>query len=85
MLINNNQQYQFEEKMNELLTNAIKHVQDLLNPKEWMTLSEAANYAGVSHNTFVKFREMGLKVSQVDGIKRVSRKQIDEFLEKHSF
>lgn len=85
MLINNNQQYQFEEKMNEILTDAIKHVQDLLNPKEWMTLSEAASYAGVSHNTFVKFREMGLKVSQVDGIKRVSRKQIDEFLEKHSF
>lgn len=89
MLINNEQQYQFEEKIDELFTNAtmnaIKHVQDLLNPKEWMTLAEAAKYAGVSHNTFVKFREMGLKVSQVDGIKRVSRKQIDEFLEKHSF
>lgn len=85
MLINTDQQYQFEEKLNELFSNAIKHVQDLLIPKEWMTLAEAAKYAGVSHNTFVKFREMGLKVSQVDGVKRVSRKQIDQFLEKHSF
>lgn len=85
MLTNTKQQFQNEENMNELLTNTIKHVQSLFNTKEWMTLSEAASYAGVSHNTFVKFREKGLKVSQVDGIKRVSRKQIDEFLEKHSF
>lgn len=89
MFINNDQQYQFEEKINELVTNAtrttIKHFLDLLIPKEWMTLAEAAKYAGVSHNTFVKFREMGLRVSQVDGIKRVSRKEIDAFLEKHSF
>ncbi|WP_223553875.1 helix-turn-helix domain-containing protein [Lysinibacillus sphaericus] len=90
MLTNIDQQYYFEEKINELVTtattNAIKHIQDILNnPKEWMTLSEAAKYAGVSHNTFVKFREMGLKVSQVDGIKRVSRKEIDTFLERHSF
>lgn len=50
-----------------------------------MTLSEGAKYAGVSHNTFMKFREMGLKVSQVYGIKRVSRKEIDSFLESNSF
>lgn len=53
--------------------------------KEWMSLAEAAKYAGVSHNTFTKFREMGLKVCQVEGIKRVSRKEIDNFLENHSF
>ncbi|MGE7932355.1 helix-turn-helix domain-containing protein [Viridibacillus arvi] len=53
--------------------------------KEWMSVAEAAKYAGVSHNTFMKFREMGLKVSQVEGIKRVSRKEIDKFLESHSF
>ncbi|MEX3624175.1 helix-turn-helix domain-containing protein [Viridibacillus arvi] len=50
-----------------------------------MSIAEAAKYAGVSHNTFMKFREMGLKVSQVEGIKRVSRKEIDKFLESHSF
>ena len=50
-----------------------------------MSLAEAAKYAGVSHNTFTKFREMGLRVCQVEGIKRVSRKEIDNFLESHSF
>lgn len=52
---------------------------------EWMTLKEGAKYANVSHNTFTKFRTMGLKVCEVDGIKRVSRKEIDTFLENHSY
>lgn len=53
--------------------------------KEWMSIAEAAKYAGVSHNTFAKFREMGLKVCQIEGVKRVSRKEIDNFLESYSF
>ncbi|ACA38108.1 MULTISPECIES: helix-turn-helix domain-containing protein [Lysinibacillus] len=53
--------------------------------KEWLSLSEAAKYIGVSYNTFIKFRHMGLKVCEIDGIKRVSRKEIDSFLESHSF
>ncbi|KQL33340.1 hypothetical protein [Psychrobacillus sp. FJAT-21963] len=52
---------------------------------EWMTLANGAKYAGVSYNSFVKFQRMGLKVSQVEGIKRVSRKEIDNFLENYSF
>ena len=52
---------------------------------EWMSLKEGAKYADVSYNTFMKFRLKGLKVSEVDGVKRVSRKEIDKFLENHSF
>lgn len=52
---------------------------------EWMTLKDGAKYAGVAYNTFMKFREKGLKVSEVDGVKRVSRKEIDRFLESRSF
>lgn len=52
---------------------------------EWMTLANGAKYAGVSYNTFVKFQAMGLKVSRIEGIKRVSRKEIDLFLENNSF
>lgn len=53
--------------------------------KEWLSLKEAATYAGVSYNTFIKFREMGLRVSEIEGIKRVSRKEIDTFFENHSY
>lgn len=53
--------------------------------KEWMTLKEAANYLGVSYNTFKKFRQMGLKVCEIGGVKRVSRKEMDSFFESYSF
>lgn len=56
-----------------------------ISAKEWFSLTEGAKYVGVSHNTFVKFRHMGLKVCEIEGIKRVSRKEIDRFLEKNSF
>lgn len=52
--------------------------------KEWFSLKEAAEYIGVSPNTLAKYREMGLKVFVVEGVSRVSRKEIDRFLETHS-
>ncbi|WP_431029652.1 DNA-binding protein [Lysinibacillus sp. LZ02] len=59
--------------------------QKQLSAKEWMTLKEGAAYAGVSYNSFVRFRSMGLKVCEIDGIKRVSKREIDRFLENNSF
>lgn len=53
--------------------------------KSWFSLKEAAKYAGVSYNTFIKFRTMGLKVCEIDGIKRVSKKEVDRFLEEYSY
>lgn len=64
----------------------LKQIKHLISvPKEWLSLKEAATYAGVSYNTFIKFREMGLPVAEVQGVKRVSRKSIDTFFENHSF
>ena len=56
-----------------------------IHSKEWLSLKEAAIYAGVLYNTFIKFRETGLRVAEVEGVKRVSRKEIDTFLENHSY
>lgn len=50
-----------------------------------MTLKEGAAYADVSYNTLMKFRVMGLKVFEIDGVKRVSKTEIDNFLNKNSF
>lgn len=69
----------------------MKDIYNILNSshnvivREWLSLKEAAKYAGVSYNTFIKFRLRGLKICEVEGIKRVSRKEIDRFLEEHSF
>lgn len=56
-----------------------------LTTDHWLTLNMAAKYAGVSYNTFIKFRTRGLKVCEIEGIKRVSKKEIDRFLEEHSY
>lgn len=77
------------ERIEEIIEKAIKRALHSTKPdlptKEWMTLAEGANYAGVANNTFRKFRVMGLKVSQVEGVQRVSRQEIDKFLEENSY
>lgn len=52
---------------------------------EWLSLKEGASYAGVAYNTFIKFRTTGLKVSEIGGVKRVSKTEIDTFLNLHSY
>lgn len=55
-----------ENLLTELIINctnqAIKSQHSI--SKEWFSLSEAAKYAGVSNNTLVKFRQLGLKVTK---------------------
>lgn len=63
----------------------MKDYQKQHTTKEWMSIKEACNYIGVSYNTFIKYREMGLKVCEIEGIKRVSRTEIDNFLNKFSY
>lgn len=70
-----------EEKV--IRTENHKHSNQMHN--EWLSLKEAAKYAGVSYNTFQTFRQMGLKVCEIGNVKRVSRKEIDKFLETHSY
>lgn len=53
--------------------------------KEWMSIKEACLYIGVSYNTFMKYREMGLKVCEIEGVKRVSKEEIDIFLNQYSY
>lgn len=69
--------YNFESILKDMIKKKIDF-------KDWMSISEASKYVGVSYNTFSKFRLMGLKICEIDGIKRVSKKEIDSFLEKHS-
>lgn len=77
----------FEIKFLEKIAQSIntKIIQNNNHNKEWLSISDASKYAGVSYNTFIKFRTLGLKVCEIDGIKRVSRKEIDRFLEDHSY
>lgn len=53
--------------------------------KKIFTLKEAAEYLNVSFNTFQKFRYEGLKVFEIDGTKRVTKEELDKFIEKNSY
>ena len=74
-----------EELIVNTINKALKSSKDMFGNNEWMSLKEAAKYANVSNNTLMKFRVMGLKISEIDGVKRFSKKEIDRFLEQHSF
>ncbi|MEK3996202.1 DNA-binding protein [Psychrobacillus sp. FSL K6-2365] len=80
-LINTN----IEEVVMKAVQKALLATQHQFMDSEWLSLKEGAKYAGVSYNTFIKFRVMGLQVCEIEGIKRVTRKEIDRFLEDHSF
>lgn len=49
-----------------------------------MTLKDGVAYAGVSYNSFMKFRIYGLKICEVEGVKRVSKTEIDRFFIERS-
>lgn len=53
--------------------------------KQLLTIREAAEYLGVSYNTIQKLRYNGMKFFEVDGIKRIYKKDLDEFLKKNSY
>lgn len=74
------------ELLRTMMSEAIKEIvtEYQVASKEWFSLKEAAEYIGVSVNTLAKYREMGLKVCVIEGISRVSHKEINRFLEIHA-
>ena len=75
------QQTEVKEMLEEVLKKMLKK-----EPfKEWMSLKEGAEYAGVCPNTFMRFRNMGLKISEIDGVKKVSKTEIDNFFKDYSY
>jgi predicted site-specific integrase-resolvase len=51
--------------------------------KIFMNLGQSCEYLKVSRNTLNKFIRLGLKVSVINGTKRIRRDDADEFMKKH--
>lgn len=49
----------------------------------YMTKAQAAEYCGCSFNTFQKYVRAGLRVIQVDGVTRIDKNDVDDFLEQN--
>lgn len=71
----------YEKLFENLAREAIEKVQNG-SYRPYMNKKEAAQYIGISINTFQKLVKMGLPIIEVDGTKIVSKKDIDDFLEK---
>ncbi|MEK4131281.1 helix-turn-helix domain-containing protein [Solibacillus sp. FSL W8-0474] len=52
---------------------------------EWMDLKTAAGYLNISYKTLMSFRAMGLEITEIGRIRRVSKSALDEFMKQHSF
>ncbi|KGR83665.1 hypothetical protein CD31_15765 [Lysinibacillus boronitolerans JCM 21713 = 10a = NBRC 103108] len=52
---------------------------------EWMDLKTAAAYLNVSYKTLRTFQTMGLEISEIGRIRRVSKTALDNFMNKHAF
>lgn len=70
----------------------IKTIEDTLKEyvqkqvaKDYYTLSEACDYLNISYNTLMKWNTLGLKIIMVQGVKRIAKKDIDEFLSEYRF
>ena len=88
----NNYEYLYTlEQQIQLLTKQVESLKEIIDniqssqTKEWMNIKEACSYMGVAYNTFSKYRDLGLKIYEIEGVKRVSKKEIDEFLAKVAF
>ena len=89
MLINLEMPQSLQQELTVIITNVTKEVfnthQEKETQREWMDLKTGAKYAGVSDATFVKFRSRGLKVVEIDGVKRVSKTAVDNFYRDNEF
>lgn len=78
-----------EEQIKTIILSATKEAinqnKKQMIAKDWMSITEACEYTGVSKNTFFKFRQLGLKVCEIDSVKRVSKIEIDDFFKKNSY
>ncbi|GAB5055485.1 hypothetical protein NVV76_00990 [Pediococcus ethanolidurans] len=50
---------------------------------EWLNMKQAGQYANVSFNTLKKWIAMGLRVSTIAGMQRISKTAINDFYQQN--
>lgn len=71
------------EKISEAIQKASETETKRKELPRYMTKAQAAKYCGCSFNTFQKYVRAGLRVIQIDGITRIDKNDVDEFLEQN--
>ena len=78
----------FNSELQEMLRAAAREViQEVVTQetraKDYMSAKEIQSYMGISPNTFSEWARMGLPVSVIGSKRYVSKRHLDEFLEKN--
>lgn len=78
----------FNDELKQLLRAAAREViQEVVTQetraKDYMSARDLQNYMGISPNTLAEWIRLGLPVSVVGSKRYISKRHLDEFLEKH--
>ncbi|MCQ6276412.1 helix-turn-helix domain-containing protein [Bacillus sp. V3B] len=73
----------YQQFLFKLARESFERAQEGSTLKPYMNKKEAAQYIGVSFNTLQKFIENGLPMIEVENVKLLSKKDIDEYLESN--
>lgn len=65
------------------LKDSIDKMQGDSNAPEWFDLKGASDYLKVSLGTLAKFQRLGLQVTKIDGVQRISKKNLNSFMLDH--
>ena len=78
----------FNDELKQLLRSAAREViQEVVTQetraKDYMSAKEVQTYMGISPNTLAEWIRLGLAVSVIGSKRYISKRHLDEFLEKH--
>ena len=78
----------FNDELKSMLRAAAREViQEVVTQetraKDYMSAKEIQNYMGISPNTLAEWIRLGLAVSVIGSKRYISKRHLDEFLEKH--
>ena len=78
----------FNDELREMLRATAREViQEVVaqetRAKDYMSARDLQNYMGISPNTLAEWIRLGLPVSVIGSKRYISKKSLDEFIEKH--
>lgn len=60
-------------------------LENVKDRSEWLTYRQAMDYLQIkSYTTLYKFISKGLKVTEIGNVKRIYKKNLDDFMQKNS-
>lgn len=84
VMLSSEQSETLQKFIYELATNAVEQVRKEAGlQKEWLRKGEMAEFIGIARTTLDSWIDEGLKISIVNGVTLISKKEVTSFLIDH--